>query len=156
MANHAWIYTDTLPTHEVIDKDIRHLVARKFSMLKVKSVENGWIIYHPEDEDYLALAIWHSYFQEYNTTGKTGERIKAIEFRHGHPYRILYWIESYIRASLAKKYNCKAWDDGIGPYQEKDPAETLEEYWPGWLNWVSSKAELKTLPKDLRNLVEGK
>ena len=52
-------------------------------------------------------------YVEYETPKLLSEQ-SGIEFRHGHGFNFLWWVEGVFRENLGKKYSARMWDDGVG------------------------------------------
>lgn len=113
MANHAFVIPRKLPPAEQIDQDVREIVQRQFPQLTVdfSPEEKSWLVSYNND-GHLALTFW---------IGKSyrAKKPNCIEFRHGHGYNCLWWIENQIREQLAEKYKARCYDDGIGWYERE-------------------------------------
>jgi hypothetical protein len=192
MANHAYVIPPEMPTFDQVDKIVRRVVAEKFPMLVVEAypdkayferirpeLKGYWFVYHPENRDYFALEFWFgsnlleldcsdiphvSLGQERIGAAVDMERAFAVEFRHGHSYDILWWIEYEIREEVGCALNARMFDDGVGDCGKPrtDRYDTLAEYrkqqngkivrrlTSAVANWL--RAEKKTAPKSIRRL----
>ncbi len=52
----------------------------------------------------------------------------CIEFRHGHSLEFLWWIESVFFEGLAKHFNGRMFDEGIGFYDRDPEPEKITTY----------------------------
>jgi hypothetical protein len=161
MANHGYAVPPEMPTFERVDAIVRRVVSEKFPMLLVESDPNKahlersrpelkgyWLIYHPGNRGHFGLEFW---FGSYLLDGRVWvphvslgpesvgdtimERVFAVEFRHGHAYDILWWIEYEIREAVGRELGAAMFDDGAGYYGDplKPIFGTFLEYQEGSL-----------------------
>jgi len=71
-------------------------------------------------------------YKEYKKP-KTLSKQSCIEFRHGHAFQFMWWVEGVFRENLGKHYNAQMWDDGTGWLEKAKPElyKTLESYVTG-------------------------
>ena len=176
MANHAYVVTPVKPTVAQVDAIVRRVVSEKFPMLVVEThpdtEEAYWQVTHPKDTAYLVLDFWfgdhrldkdelaripHVVLDE-EDDGMTN--VFAIEFRHGHSYEMLWWIEHEIREAVGRELDGCMFDDGVGIMGEPDP-DTYATYMEyrrrrGWTtgDCVAEllRHEKASLPKDMREI----
>ncbi len=146
MANHAFLYSQHIPDADTVDRDLREFVSTKFPMLVVERADDYhyWYINHPKmpydgiqmwyqdrgDEFHFSKVAWDSH-AEYpdEPEPNINPNDDVLEFRHGHGGRLWWWLECEVRMFLAHKYQCNAYDEGIGEYEEKhEHFESLNDY----------------------------
>jgi len=138
-----------------------------------------WNIYYPTDGVIFRLGLWMGdyYFEKDEAAkiphvelGKVEDdmlMVFAIEFRHGHSYDILWWIEHEIREAIGRELKGWMFDDGVGEIGEPDK-RTYSSYYDYQMNaWnISLKrdiirksvmilmmlAERRMAPKEVRRL----
>lgn len=161
MANHCRVLTKkTLDAHEV-NSIVQKLAKEKlFDVFKIEFDEEfgSWLVFHPKNPHYMALTFWLSdeeeygieingEYVEYNEPLRLSE-LSVIEFRHGHGYSFLWWIEGVFRENLAKYYNAQTIDDGDGILIDACP-EKYETYAEWSKGGGILSVELKPIPKDV-------
>lgn len=111
MANHAYVIPETMPAADEILAAVRETLARKFPMLVLEwephNRERNLAIVSRPDLSGFGLCFWLDRFE----TGPDDEGRPCIEFRHGHAWGILWWIEQEIREDLAARYKAVQYDD---------------------------------------------
>jgi hypothetical protein len=131
MANHAYAKTGNKLDHKEVDAHIRRIVEEKLKGLFVvdyNEEEKLWSVGYPKD-DYMAFLIWISDEVEYeNGESKLISEGSVIEFRHGHSFQFMWWVEGVVRENLGKIYNARMFDDGceIDPKPNHVRYETFE------------------------------
>jgi len=145
MANHAKVCTGkTLNPDEVNDivqKINKEKLGDIFTLTYQKDNVNGygkyqWFLQY-KDEDYIAMIFWLSDDIDYSSSdentldgGNLLSTQSCIEFRHGHSFQFMWWVEGVFRENLGKHYNAKMWDDGVGECGPANPEryETFQTY----------------------------
>jgi hypothetical protein len=148
MANHAKVITSKTLDPREVDDIVQRLNKEKlggiFNITYQKNVKGGygkhqWFLQY-KDEDYIAMVFWISddVAYGYEEDGKWIEsddrtilsKQSCIEFRHGHSFDFMWWVEGVFRENLGKHYNAKMWDDGIGECETANPEryETFKTY----------------------------
>lgn len=152
MANHARIFRDkdSIPPVEQIRKDVEEIVKRKFPLYRIEfNPENNmwWVGYGPMGESFNCLTFWLDVTKvrptkpvskdfDWDDWCENGPEVPCIEFRHGHSYQFLWWVEDEIRRSLAVKYNLLENDDCSDEVYE--PSKTFKEQ-ACWLDYLDLK-----------------
>ena len=156
MANHAKVCTGSKLNPDEVNDMVQKLNKEKlgnvFKLTYQKNLKDAygkhqWFLQY-KDEDYIALVFWLSDDVSYGDE-KDGEFIEydkpkilskqsCIEFRHGHSYNFMWWVEGVFRENLGKHYNARMWDDGTGWI---DGPQKMERY-------ESFEAYVRTLCKD--------
>lgn len=148
MANHAKVLTGKKLNPDEVNEIIQRLNQEKlggvFTVTFEKNTPNGygdyqWFVKY-KDQDYIAMIFWLSddiacgyeendKWIEYDEP-KTISEQSCIEFRHGHSFRFMWWVEGVFRENLGKYYNAKMWDDGVGECGPANPEryETFKTY----------------------------
>ncbi len=151
MANNSYIIPKVFPTVEEIDTTLRKVMNECFPGFKIseppQNDQTGWLIKHPENED-LAFTI---HFDEFRDE-------KALSIPHRHCYEVMWWVEHEIRERLAKAFNAKQYDEGIGAVKNaKVYFDTYSDYltatYPERFRHVKlmmAKEEAYLLPADIR------
>ena len=148
MANHAKVCTGKTLNPDEINQIVQRINKEKFGGVFTLTYDvdfpNGWGKYQwllkYKDDDYLAMQFWLTDDEEWGTE-KDGKFIEydepkilseqsCIEFRHGHSFRFMWWVEGVFRENLGKHYNAKMWDDGVGECGKAEPEkyETFKHY----------------------------
>ncbi len=148
MANHAKVITGKTLNPEEVNEIIQRLNQEKlggvFSITYSVDEPNGWGKYQwylkYKDEDFIAMVFWLTDDEEYGIE-ENGEFIEyaepkilstqsCIEFRHGHSFHFMWWVEGVFRENLGKHYSARMWDDGIGECSSEnlDKYETYKSY----------------------------
>lgn len=141
MANHARLFSTNIPSDpEVIDRDMREFVSTKFPMLTLRRGEGVegdryWSVSCPGWE-FDSVQMWlqdrddEFHFTKIYAADYDGDEVdpkcEVLDFRHGHGLKIWWWLECEVRMYFARKYQCGAYDEGIGFYDEKQ--EYFENY----------------------------
>lgn len=169
MANHAYVVSDNLPSNDVLEAELREYIAKRFPQFKVTQTTwldgIAWDISYNEE---VGLICWPSKFTNWYDEAK---QIRCIEFRHGHAWHFLWWIEDEIRNFFASKYNAEQWDDGIGKMPTKSTSYfCYADYLNGTFRWPEGGSDpeleairderiqehIETLPEELHPLITGK
>lgn len=127
--NHAYVVPKVMPTVEQIDAVAREFVAERFPQFELTlSDDDGptWFVHLRENES-VRLIFWMGKYLEENASHP------CIEFRHGHSYDFLWWIEREITKKLHDVFGGVTVDDGIGQY-EIEPVE--HRYYYNYLEWM--------------------
>ena len=149
MANHAKVCTgktlDPDEVNEIVQKLNKEKLGDVFTLTYQKDNVNGygkyqWFLQY-KDEDYIAMIFWLSDDKEYGIEEEGKEYIEydepkilstqsCIEFRHGHSFNFMWWVEGVFRENIGKHYNAKMWDDGVGECGHANPEryETFQTY----------------------------
>jgi hypothetical protein len=148
MANHAKVCTGKSLNPEEVNEIVQRINKKKFGGIFTIDfqidVERGWGKYqwilNYKDTDYIGMVFWLSDDASYgyeedgkwiDSDDKTIlSKQSCIEFRHGHSFRFMWWVEGVFRENLGKHYNAKMWDDGIGECEPANPKkyETFKSY----------------------------
>lgn len=146
MANHAYAKTGKKINNKELDAHIRKIVAEKLGgVFKVDygTKEKTWLIHYPKD-NYMGFLIWISDEEEFGEMKgdefveykkpKLISKNSVIEFRHGHSYMFMWWVEGVVRENLGKIYKARMFDDGCEIPPKPNPAkfETFETYCRFW------------------------
>lgn len=169
MANHAYVVPKgKMPIVEQINKDAQEIVRRKFPQFVLdfyppEEIGEGGINWHLHAEPYdgyLGLIFW---LDKYGNS-----KTPCIEFRHGHAYGFLWWVEHEIREELACLYDAYSVDDAINELEAPDKSryDTYRDYlvagqWDkvnadqGWKEFINKNLELerKLLPDQFKQLI---
>lgn len=163
MANHAKVCTsktlDPLEINEIVQRLNKEKLHDIFTLNFEVDTENGWgkyqwILRYKEDP-CIAIEFWLSDEKEYGKeiNGKWIQFKEAkilstqscIEFRHGHSFQFMWWVEGVFRENLGKHYNARMWDDGtswLGP-ASPEKYENFQEYIESYAKDRSDKAAIK-------------
>ena len=189
MANHAYVVPGRKPTVEEVDAVVRKVVAGKFPMLDLElkvgdkdawSQEATWILRSPED-DQFAIVFWFGdhWLSKPDPSPKVVlqpdvhegmDKVFAVEFRHGHSWRILWWIEWEIRNAVAKALGARMYDDA---YYKEGGEAPLNETYPSYVRYMKAclaregrvrravlmameRSEMNTAPESVRELYGGR
>lgn len=131
MANHAYAKTGKTLDQKDVDVNIRKIVADKLKGLfevKYDKDEKTWWIKYVKD-DQISFLVWISDEIDYEEEdGKLVSKDSVLEFRHGHSWQFMWWVEGIVRENLGKIYNARMFDDGceIEPKPVPDHYETFE------------------------------
>lgn len=141
MANHAYAKTGKEIDPEDLNKRVEKLIAEKLGGLfsiERNEKENSWFILAKCDKK-ISFMFWISDEEEYGEyidgefveykKSKILSKNSVIEFRHGHGFSFMWWVESVVRENLGKQYNARMFDDGceINPKANPDRCETFEK-----------------------------
>lgn len=120
MANHAYVALVTQPDPLEVDALVRNLVATKLGNafhVEYNDPHQMWIISYPPVPDDLSFAFWLT------SSSMVNGRPYLLEFRHGHTYNFMWWVEGVIRENLGAHYNGYMLDEGAEidstPHPEK-------------------------------------
>jgi hypothetical protein len=160
MANHCRVLTKKTLDPKEVDKLVKKISREKlFHVFKVRfnKKENSWYVFHPSSPGYMALTFWLSDENEYDESGTPNVLLKqsVIEFRHGHSYSFLWWIEGVFRENLAKHYGAQTRDDGDWVLRDACP-EDYETYEIYAKDTHPMFDEQKSLPEDVINILKVK
>jgi hypothetical protein len=180
MANHAYVIPDKLPDPQRINDDVFAIVKRKFPQFQLEfdATQNSWMLSYKGD-GYIAMTFWLDEYGDPETfdeaTEKWGRMLPCIEFRHGHAYQFMWWVEYEIREELARLYNAQVVDDGLGTFDPPQLDPQLERYdtyrdylvrtrWdelesdPAWKEFLNRQMDIEreALPDELKPLIGGK
>ena len=159
MANHAKVCTGKTLNPDEINKIVQDLNKEKlggiFNIEYEVNAPGGyanhqWFLSY-KDDDYLAMVFWLSDDVAYGEY-KNGEWIdfddkkilskqSCIEFRHGHSFRFMWWVEGVFRENLGKIFNAKMWDDGTGECEDAKP-ENFESFKSYLLQFCDKEEDL--------------
>lgn len=169
-----------MPTAEQINKDAQEIVRLKFPQFVLdfyppEEIEEGginWQLHAEPDDGYLGLIFWLDKYGNPETfdpeTGTWGEMLPCIEFRHGHAYRFLWWVEHEIREELACLYDAYSVDDATGELEAPDKSRyvSYRDYlvrgrWdkvnadPAWKEFLNRELEVEreSLPDQFKPLI---
>lgn len=143
MANHAKVITGkTLnpdEVNEIVQRINKEKLGSVFTITYEKDVPNGWgkhqWFVQYKEETYITMVFWLSDDVDYINYDKPTvvSEQSCIEFRHGHSFRFMWWVEGVFRENLGKHYNANMWDDGIGECGPPNPEdfETFKKYLAG-------------------------
>jgi hypothetical protein len=174
MANHAKVCTGKTLNPDEVNEIVQRLNKEKlggvFTITYEKDVPNGWgkhqwhLSY--KGDDYLGMVFWltddirYGEGDEYGSTKefveydepKTLSTQSCIEFRHGHSFQFMWWVEGVFRENLGKHYNAEMYDDGTGweGPAKPDRYETFEKYMTN-----NGKLTKKEINKWLKLQMEG-
>jgi len=171
MANHAYHYSADVPSDpDVVDRDVRELVASDFPMFQVQHEGTWWLIALP-DETCDGVQFWLDGPQDdpegYGWDG-CGKGWYYLNFRHSHHglfSQFYWWLEWRITSYFVSKYGCLSNDNGIGNYEhdsyEKSPktfGERAARLVSGggprsfftWMEWHDTR---RHAPKELQPLI---
>lgn len=92
--------------------------------------------------------------------------VPCIEFRHGHVYQFLWWVEYEIREELACRYDAWSVDDSDFKFDQpqQERFNTYEDYlkrnYPNFFiheQFIHEQIELakQSLPKKFHSLIDG-
>ncbi len=136
MANHAYVKTDQFLNPKEVDAHVRRIVKEKLGdafIVNFDEEDMSWFIDYPK-HDYIGFVFWLADDIEYGSgEGDDYEpydeplrmsRQSVIEFRHGHTFNFMWWVEGVIRENLGAIYNARMFDDGC----EIDPEPHPEKY----------------------------
>lgn len=144
MANHAYAKTGKTLDPQEVGEHIKRLVKEKLGdLFNVEYNPDGeymWVVSCKKD-DKIAFAFWISDDYEYSNPDisypnpgwdkKTVlSKNSVLEFRHGHGFNFMWWVEGVIRENLGKIYNANMFDDGceIDPKPSPEIYETFETF----------------------------
>lgn len=145
MANHAKVCTGKTLNPDEVNEIVQRLNKEKlggvFTITYETNITGGWGKFQwvVQFKD-ISMIFWLSDDKEYGIeeNGKFIEYPKpkiiseqsCIEFRHGHSFNFMWWVEGVFRENLGKHYNAKMWDDGIGECGPANPEkhETFKSY----------------------------
>jgi len=172
MANHAYAKTGNKLDVKELDAHIRKIVAEKLNgvfEVNYDAKEKTWLIHYPKD-DYMGFLVWISDEEEFGEM-KRGEFVEydkpklirknsVIEFRHGHTYQFMWWVEGVIRENLGEIYGARMFDDGCDINPKPNPAkfETFEKFCDkikgegtikGTKDWYLPDYQRKAIPKEV-------
>lgn len=135
MANNAYLIPapGKMPTAQEVDRVVREIVAQHFPPLVVEFSEEYsiWVISVVEEKTQIAFTFClDSYYQEAEDGEDLAMKIlPCIEFRHGHSFDFLWWLEREFTLYLKEAFPGKTVDDGIGEYEiEPTHYSTYYEY----------------------------
>lgn len=156
MANHAYAKTGKTLDAKEVDGHIRKIVSEKLNnafIVDFNEEETIWMINYKKS-DYIGFQMWISddveygemkgkEFVEYDKP-KTISTNSVLEFRHGHTFFFMWWVEGVIRENLGKIYSASMFDDGtdINPTPNPEKYKTFEHY---CRKDKASKKEIKTI-----------
>ena len=161
MANHAGIKTTGEIDPIVLEKRVREIVSIKLKGLfevESKIYTTGHIsffVFYKNDPDNISLQFWTSDEWDYSDTPHIEPRKVAsrniIEFRHGHTFDFMWWVEGVIRETLGEIYQGEMWDDGcdISPTPKPQKYETFERFCAGNKKFWLNRHQKKHIPLDL-------
>lgn len=149
MANHGFVTTRRILTPEVVDKDIREIVKRRFKdeveVTLTKHSEKP--SKHPfEGHEFWDIwALWH--FEPKSRAIKEDRRHsfsfetwqmshRKLEFRHPHG-EWAWWAQMTIQNELAYKYDGTISDEGVEERWKVTP-ERLKKYYH-YRDWVTKR-----------------
>jgi hypothetical protein len=153
MANHAKVITGKTLDPEDVNKIVQRLNEEKlggvFTITYEKNVPSGWgkhqWFLQYKNKPFLTMVFWLSDDVDYINFEKPKviSEQSCIEFRHGHSFQFMWWVEGVFRENLGKHYNANMWDDGIGECGPANPEhfETFKTYAIGNKNY--SENEIK-------------
>ena len=126
MANHAYIKTEkVIDPHEVFTL-VTEIIKTKLCDLfdVIPSMDSDFIVIYKSDPDFQ-FSFWIDDDIDYeDNTPKIIRRNSVLEFRHGHLFNFMWWVEGVIRENLGKSLNGRMFDDGC----EIDPKPNPERY----------------------------
>ena len=155
MANHAKVCTGKTLDPKEVDEIVQNINKEKlgglFTLEYEKDVENGygehqWFLQYKDRGDisrvfWLVDDVRYGEGDEYGSTKefveydkpKTLSKQSCIEFRHGHSFQFMWWVEGVFRENLGAHYNAQMWDDGTGWLEKAKPEryETFKSYSSG-------------------------
>lgn len=128
MANHCKVITKQTLDCEKITARVNELIKTKLAgLFELHIVPTGeWVLVHKKDAA-LGFMFWlTSQDENYKDTLKDS----VIEFRHGHQFPFMWFIEGVIRENLAKDYDAYMVDEGTGTPTQPKPEnfETFEAF----------------------------
>lgn len=172
MSNHAYVVPKKMPTSRQINKDAQEICARKFPQFVLNyDGKKNWHLKYDPAPSYLGLIFWRSKTGDPRTWNQKLEKctveLPCIEFRHGHSWPFLWWVEYEIREELAVRYDAKVMDDSDGKLgrSQKERFATYSEYMAftrsemitdqTMLNYVNYEIQMcrTGVPKDLLPLI---
>lgn len=119
MANHAKVITDKIINPEEVTKfvkDINNKVFFGLFQIQYDNDEKSWIVQYDYD---IAMTFWIS--DNLDEEGNIISKDTCLEFRHGHYFHFMWWVEGVFRENLGKHYNAKMFDEGVGDCGEPEP-----------------------------------
>lgn len=165
MANHAKVYTgkklNPIEVNDIVQKLNKEKLYGVFDLKYDADSKNGygkyqWVLSYKNDNQF-SLIFWlsddESYGEEKDGTYITYDKPKilskqsCIEFRHGHTFSFMWWVEGVLRENLGKHYNAKMWDDGTGWLDEPPRADQFETF-ETYIRTLATKVEDVKLIKD--------
>lgn len=181
MANHAYVIPKgKMPTADQINKDAQEIVRRKFPQFvldyippdEIKGGEANWHLHSVPDDGYLGMIFWIDEYgdpESFDEKTETWSRmLPCIEFRHGHAYRFMWWVEYEIREELARLYDAYSVDDATGEFDppQLERYDTYRDYlvrtrWadleadPAWKDFLNNEMdfEREALPEKYKPLI---
>lgn len=168
MANHARVCTgkklDPSEVSDIVQKLNKEKLGDVFTLEYQKNTKDGygkhqWFLQY-KDEDYIAMIFWLTDDESYGEE-KDGEYIEydkpkilskqsCIEFRHGHSYNFMWWVEGVFRENLGKHYNARMWDDGCGWIEEPQKLERYESF-ESYVRTLCKDPNDKKLVKEMKD-----
>ncbi len=164
MANHAKVCTgNTLDPKEVnqLVQDINEDRFGNIFFIEFDEKEKTWYLSETvETNQWIGLSFWISDEIDFTKTGKKKviSKQNCIEFRHGHAYNLMWYIEGVFREALGEHYKARMWDDGVGWIEEGPDVkrfESFKKYKNGYMSDLD-KEELKEIPKNIIKKLELK
>lgn len=145
MANHAKVITgktlDPAEVNEIVQRLNKEKLGGVFTITLGRGHygEHQWFLQY-KDEGFIGMHFWLTDNQQWGEE-KDGKWIEfdepkviskqsCIEFRHGHSFQFMWWVEGLFRENLGVHYNAEMWDDGVGECGKPDPEryETFKTY----------------------------
>lgn len=162
MANHAYLIKKRMPPLQQVVIDMLDIQSSRFPNFSLTHDGSGYIsLGHPFDYN-LEVHLW---YQTSNYIDTKEPSRPCLNFRHGHSYDCLWWIEETILLELCERYKIKRiYDEGIGwfPADISHRCVTYADYLKrhyltaeGQLSEYrvqTFKEELKQVPKDMKRL----
>jgi hypothetical protein len=168
MANHAKVCTgktlDPNEVNDIVQKLNKEKLNGIFTLKYDVNYPGGWADHQwtlqYKNEDYIALQFWLSDDVEYGEE-KDGEyteydepkilsKQSCIEFRHGHSYNFMWWVEGVFRENLGKHYDARMWDDGCGWIEEERRLDRYESF-ESYVRTLCKDPKSKKLVKEMKD-----
>jgi hypothetical protein len=129
MANHAYVASVRPLYLSDVDANVRKIVKEKLTdqfEVDLVEAEKTWYIKAkvPTMAEYLSFYFW------LDTSSNFPARPYVIEFRHGHTFQFMWWVEAVIRENLGQIYEANMYDDGceISPIPNPEKYESFEKF----------------------------
>ena len=125
MANHAYAACIHQLDPTEVDGHVRRLVKEKLAdafEVNFDEGEKSWYLAPKDVPEHIAGYLSFSFWLETKSTFPA--RPYVIEFRHGHTFDFMWWVEAVIRENLGQIYGAHMYDDGC----EIDPEPNPERY----------------------------
>jgi hypothetical protein len=131
MANHARAVTKKKLDPTEVQCNLIKILKEKLHDLfqfEYNPEEKLWYVFYKKDNQ-IGFQFWISDEIDYEEEdGKLVSKDSVLEFRHGHGWQFMWWVEGVVRENLGKIYNAQMFDEGceIEPKPVPEHYETFE------------------------------